>query len=310
VDVLADIFRALRLRGAVYFRASFHAPWGMTIPEGRFANFHVVCEGSCWLRVGEGDELIELSKGDIVVFPRGHSHSLLCDPNTEPVLAERLISSPKLDAPANSVAFGGAGMATTSLICGHFEYSRDLPHPLFETLPPVVHLRGSDGDGGWVIAASALAAEVSAGGESAINTAVDRLGEALLIQTLSTYIRGRDDQASFLGAIQDRHIGHAISLMHEELSRDWNLAELADAASMSRSVFSERFRRMVGTPPMIYLARWRMIKARELLVDTGLPVADISERVGYSSEFAFSKAFKKNLGETPGEVRKFACLAH
>ncbi|HJP34683.1 MAG TPA: AraC family transcriptional regulator [Gammaproteobacteria bacterium] len=306
MDVLADIFRALRLRGAVYFRAAFHAPWGMKIPDGRFASFHVVCDGSCWLRASEDDRLVELGKGDVVVFPRGQGHSLLFEPDAEPVLAQQLISQPKDDAPADCVAFGGSGTATTSLICGHFEYLRDLPHPLFETLPQLVHLKGSEGDGGWIIAASALAAEVSAGGETAINTAVDRLGEALLIQILSTYIRSREDQASFLGAIQDRQIGHAIALMHEDIAHDWSLNELSEAASMSRSVFSERFRRLVGTPPMVYLARWRMLKARELLVDTGLPVAEISERVGYRSEFAFSKAFKKNLGETPGEVRRIA----
>jgi AraC-like DNA-binding protein len=306
MDILADVFRTLRLRGAVYFRAGFHAPWGMKIPDGRFASFHVVCDGSCWLRVGEGDDPVEMGRGDIVVFPRGHGHSLLCEPDAEAVQAQQLIGSPRPDATPDSVTFGGNGTATTSLICGHFEYFRDLPHPLFETLPSLVHLRGNEGDGGWVIAASSLAAEVSAGGEAAINTAVDRLGEALLIQTLGTYIRSREDQASFLGAIQDRHIGHAIGLMHEDIAHDWSLAELAAAASMSRSVFSERFRRMVGTPPMIYLARWRMLKAREMLLDTGLAVADISERVGYQSEFAFSKAFKKNLGETPGEVRKTA----
>ena len=310
MDVLADIFRALRLRGAVYFRAAFHAPWGMKIPDGRFASFHVVCEGSCWLRVGDSEQLVEMGKGDIVVFPRGDGHSLLCEPQAEAVLAQQLISEPKQDVSPNAIAFGGTGSVTTSLICGHFEYFRDLPHPLFETLPPMVHLRGSEGDGSWVIAASALAAEVSLGGEAAINTAVDRLGEALLIQTLATYIRSREDQASFLGAIQDRHIGHAISLMHEDVAHDWNLTELAEAATMSRTVFSERFRRMVGTPPMIYLARWRMLKARELLVDTGLSVAEISERVGYRSEFAFSKAFKKNLGETPGEVRKMEARRH
>jgi len=310
MDVLSDIFRTLRLRGAVYFRAAFHAPWGMKIPDGRFASFHVVCDGSCWLRTGDGEDLVEMGKGDIVVFPRGHAHSLLCEPDAEAVLAQQLISTPKQDAAPDSVAFGGNGTVTTSLICGHFEYFRDFPHPLFETLPPVVHLRGEEGDGSWIIAASALAAEVSSGGESAINTAVDRLGEALLIQTLGTYIRSREDQASFLGAIQDRHIGQAISLMHEDIAHDWNLTELAEAASMSRSVFSERFRRMVGTPPMVYLARWRMLKARELLVDTGLPVAEVSERVGYRSEFAFSKAFKKNLGETPGEVRKIAATRH
>jgi len=309
MDVLSDVFRALRLRGAVYFRAAFHSPWGMKVPPGRFANFHVVCGGSCWLRCDDSAAPIELGDGDIVVFPRGDGHELLCDPDAHSVPAERLMASPRAEAAPN-VAFGGTGGVTTSLICGHFEYDRELPHPLFETLPACIHLRAGDGDGGWIVAASALAAEVAGGPAEAINTAVDRLGEALLIQTLATYIRSREDQASFLGAVQDRHIGHAIELMHTNIAHDWQVGELATAAAMSRSVFSERFRRMVGTPPMVYLARWRMLKARELLVDTGLSMAEISERVGYRSEFAFAKAFKKNLGETPGEVRKSGATSH
>ena len=95
MDVLSDIFRTLRLRGAVYFRAAFHAPWGMKIPDGRFASFHVVCEGPCWLRVGDSEELVEMDKGDIVVFPRGDGHSLSCEPQAEAVLAQQLISEPK-----------------------------------------------------------------------------------------------------------------------------------------------------------------------------------------------------------------------
>lgn len=280
------------------------------MPAGRFASFHVVCEGTCWLRVGGDDALVELKPGDIVIFPRGREHALLCEPQAQAILAEQLISEPKETSSAETIAFGGAGKSTTSLVCGHFEYFRELPHPIFETLPDVVHLNGSEGEASWVVAASRLAADVSGADEAAMNTAVDRLGEALLIQTLSTYIQSREDQASFLGAIQDRHIGSAIAKMHADIAHDWNLNELASCASMSRSVFSERFRRLVGTPPMIYLARWRMLKARELLLDTVLPLVEISERVGYRSEFAFSKAFKKNLGETPGEVRRAAAQAH
>jgi AraC-like DNA-binding protein len=114
----------------------------------------------------------------------------------------------------------------------------------------------------------------------------------------------RSDADSFLVAVQDHNLGRASNCMHEDFARDWTLGELAQVCRMSRSVFAERFKQMVGVPPMVYLAQWRMLKARDLLIGTELPMAEISERVGYASEFAFAKAFKKVLGRPPGALRR------
>ncbi len=308
MDILSDILRTLKLRGTVYFHASFHAPWGMKIPAGEFANFHIVTDGICWLDADDQGPPIEMRQGDVAIFPRGNSHSLMYEPGASTIQAVDLLSKPKPSPNSQGMAFGGGGSATTSLICGHFEYDRDCPHPLFDTLSACIYIRAGDQrNAAWITTASELAASISAGeGNPGTEAVIDRLAEALFIQSLAAHIESMDDRDGFLIAVQDKHIGKALSLMHNDISHEWTISELAKAALMSRSVFTEKFRRMVGEPPMLYLARWRMLKARELLIDTDMVIGHISQTVGYQSEFAFAKAFKKLLGTTPGAMRRAA----
>lgn len=304
MDILSDILQTMKLRGTVYFRASFHAPWGMEIPTGQFANFHIVTDGSCWLRNGLDGSLHELHKGDIVIFPHGTCHTLACSPEAETIPATTLFEQTQRTAD-NGIAFGGEGQATTSLICGHFEYDQKLTHPLFDTLDDLILVTGGTlPQQDFIATAAKLAAEVSSAATPGVNAIVDRLAEALFIQAMAAYVEQREDGASFLAALSDRQISGVLTLLHEDIARTWTLTNLAEAAAMSRSHFAERFRKLVGEPPMVYLARWRMIRARELLTESRRPIVDISAAVGYRSEFAFSKAFKKIVGETPGAVRK------
>ena len=307
MDILSDILQTLKLRGTVYFHASFHAPWGMTIPEGEFANFHIVTDGTCWMKPAQDQNPIPVGEGDVLIFPRGESHILCDDPRSEAIQANDLLSCPRWVADLAGIAFGGDGARTTRLICGHFEYDRDFPHPLFESLDPCIHIKAGEAtDTSLIAQASKLAADLSRHARPGNDAVVDRLAEALFIQAMVAHVRNRDDSDSFLVAVQDQHIGQALKLLHADMAHEWTLPELAKACHMSRSVFAERFRALVGEPPMVYLARWRMLKARELLVGTTLPICDIAETVGYQSEFAFAKAFKKIVGNTPGSLRREA----
>ncbi|MCZ6666298.1 MAG: AraC family transcriptional regulator [Gammaproteobacteria bacterium] len=304
MDILSDILQSMKLRGTVYFRASFHAPWGMEIPAGQFANFHIVTDGSCWLRNNLDSSLYELRRGDIAIFPHGACHTLACSPDAETVPATTLFEQTQRSA-ADGIIFGGDGQRTTSLICGHFEYDKKLTHPLFDTLDDLILVTaGSSPQQDFISTAAKLAAQVSNAAAPGVNAIVDRLAEALFIQAMAAYVEQREDGASFLAALSDRQISAALTLLHEDIARTWTLSNLAEAAAMSRSHFAERFRTLVGEPPMVYLARWRMIRARELLAETRRPIVDISCAVGYRSEFAFAKAFKKIVGETPASVRK------
>ena len=302
MDILADVLRAQRLRGTVYFRAEFREPWGLDIQGGQFANFHIVANGRCWLRTGP-ESVRPLESGDIVLFPHGDSHALLHSPEATAFPAAHVTG---VDTDRNNRVFGGTGPVTTTLICGHFEPDRSMPHPLLDSLPSLVHVKAATHEhGDWLAAAGRLAAAESASLRSGVTALVDRLAEVLLVQTLLGYVERMSppEEASFLAAIKDKAIGRVLGLIHQDPARDWTLDELAHAGAVSRSVLTERFRALVGASPMVYLARWRMLKARELLRDTALPIAHVAGAVGYGSEFSFSKAFKRFFGTPPGQAR-------
>ncbi len=304
MDLLSEVLQTVKLHGTVYFHARFQSPWGMKIPTGEHANYHIVTSGACWLETDAVQERILLQKGDMVLFPRGDAHALVDSPQSNAVAANELLNNARKTS-SNEIVFGGGGSESTALICGHFEYNRQCPHPLFETLPPLIHISTNDcSDATWFAAVSELAAQISAGNGMGKDAVINRLAESLFIQTLGVYVDSMDDSSSFLAAILDRNIGMALKAMHGDIAHDWNIAELANIALMSRSLFSARFHSMVGEPPILYLARWRMLKAREMLTNTAMPISLISEKVGYQSEFSFSKAFKKMTGLTPGVVRK------
>ncbi len=303
MDLLSEVLQAVKLRGIVYFHARFQSPWGMQIPAGQFANYHIVTDGECWVNSDTGRHIL-LQQGDMVLFPRGNSHALVDSPQSNIVSADELLNKARKTS-SNEMVFGGEGSHSSSLICGHFEYERDCPHPLFETLPAFIHISASNNaNAHWFATASELATQISSKKGMGRDAVINRLAETLFIQALADYLKSVDDVSSFLAAIQDEYIGLALKSMHNEIAYDWSVTELAKIATMSRSVFSSRFHNMVGEPPIVYLARWRMLKARELLLETTMPISRISEKVGYGSEFSFSKAFKKMTGSTPGAVRK------
>ncbi len=305
MDLFSEILQAVQLRGTVYFHARFQPPWGMAIPAGRYANYHLVTGGSCWLQCNDKEAPIHIQKGDMVLFPKGDSHTLSDSVQSNIISADELLNSPRTNN-ENEVIFGGDGAETTTMICGHFEYQNDLSHPLFDTLPPLIHIsKNESGKPNWFSTASELAAQISSSPESAgKNAIINKLAESLFIQALVAYLETLDNSSSFLAAIQDRNIALALTAMHKNITHDWNLAELANIATMSKSVFSERFNKLVGESPILYLSHWRMLKAHALLIDTVLPIKQIADKVGYQSEFSFSKAFKKLTGSSPGEIRK------
>lgn len=309
MDILTDILRAQRLRGTVYFRADFRQPWGLDIQGGEFANFHIVARGRCWMRTRDAEGVRVLEEGDVVMFPHGGAHALLHAPDATAVPASQLLDGGGATAPDDTGCrvFGGGGAVTTTLICGHFEYDRRFPHPLFESLPPTMHVSAArHGRAAWMATAGQLASAESALQGPGVSVIVDRLAEALLVQALLAYVDEMPqlEVRSFLAAIQDRSIGRVLEMMHHDINREWTLSELAQAACVSRSVFVERFRAMVGDSPMVYLACWRMLKARELLLDTSWSVAQVADAVGYKSEFAFAKAFKRRFQLAPGAMRR------
>lgn len=307
MDILADVLRAQRLRGTVYFRADFRAPWGLDIQGGEFANFHIVARGRCWLRTDPTGSVRALETGDVVLFPHGSPHALLHAPDAVAFPASQVtVDDPRTNSEVENRVFGGSGTVTTTLICGHFELDQDAPHPLLESLPPVVLVEASQHNRAeWLVTAGQLASAESSTYRPGVAAIVDKLAEVLLVQTLLGYVESmsESEEVNFLAAIQDRCIGKVLVLIHQDPARDWTLNGLAREAGISRSVLTERFRALVGESPMLYLTRWRMLKSRELLRDTSMTIAQVAYTVGYGSEFSFSKAFKRFFCISPGQTR-------
>jgi AraC-like DNA-binding protein len=300
MDVVAEVLRALDLRGTVYFRADFRAPWGMSIQGTGVANFHIVVRGACTLR-DHHNRLTTLGPGDIALFPRGDAHALKSSPDTPSVPAAELLAAPRQQEATK--VFGGEGTPTT-LICGHFELDDPAGHPLARTLPEAMVVRADEHeDPSWVQTATDLAARESERSDGAASPIVDRLAEVLLAQVLRAYLVRHADDPGFLAALRDGGLARALEAMHTSPEKPWTVDELARVATMSRSSFIASFSDKVGEPPMRYLTRWRMLVAQDLLRGDAT-LGSIAERVGYQSEFAFAKAFKRVMGMPPGQARR------
>lgn len=303
MDVLSDILRSLHLGGGVYFRCEFSAPWGMEIKPTPVAEFHVIVRGNCWLRMPDRSDPIPLQGGDLVAFPHGDAHSLVDAPEGVALPAEEIVQGQNLDH-YGPVTYGGSGLPAT-VLCGYFQFDRDHPHPLVAALPSLIHIRGTDSyDFAWLQTALNFMIHETKTAKPGAEAVVNRLAEVLFVQMVRAHIAQSEAPPGMLAAIADKQIGAALQLMHQAPQHPWTLATLAQRVGMSRSAFAARFNQLVGHTPMQYLTFWRMQKARELLSETRLGTAAIAEQVGYQSEAAFSKAFKKIVGTGPGAYRR------
>ena len=292
IDVISDVLRSIRLEGTIYFEAQLTAPWGIHIANSGHANFHQVTSGSCFVSVEDGT-WIELGEGETIILPQGSTHTLSNQPGDDTIDGQALFD--RID---KGVVRLGDQDPTTTLVCGHFSYDRELNHPLLQALPPIIH-----GDAGrypgWTNLAK-LALARSKGLEPAAQALTDRLAEVLLIELLSDLDQR---QSGFVAALADPTVAAALYAIHDDPAREWTVATLASHVAASRSTLASRFTELVGESPIRYLTRWRMHQATQLLRDTTLPAFRIAELVGYSTPFSFTKAFVRELGIPPTTYR-------
>ena len=287
----------------MYFRCEMSAPWGMAIPTTSVAEFHVVVRGSCWLRMPGQKELIPLQGGDVVAFLHGGAHGLVDAPERAERPASEIIEGQSLEN-FGPVTHGGGGLPA-SILCGYFEFDRDGLHPLVAALPPLIHLRGNESSGfAWLQTSLNFMIHETLAARPGAEAVVKRLAGVLFVQMVRAYVEQSKSPPAMLAAIADKQVGAVLALMHKDPARAWTLETLARGAAMSRSGLAARFHQLVGTTPMQYLTLWRMQLARKFLGTSGLTTAAIAERVGYLSEAAFSKAFKKVVGKGPGAYRR------
>lgn len=300
MDALSDILRSLRFDSSVYFRSGFCSPWGMEMDKQKVAEFHIVVRGHCWLYMDHFDEPMSLTGGDIVVFPLGDAHWIADDP-----AHERIPGKQVLEAIRNNEPVFQDGKNSTDLVCGHFEFDRDRRHPFIKALPALIHIEGAERHHmQWLETVTRVLIDETGTGRPGSGAIINRLAEVLFIQVIRTYIEKNNFERGFLAALANPQIGKALTLIHSEAGRDWTLEELARESGMSRSAFANTFRELVGMTPMAYLTERRMQKAKSYLAETNQSLLEVAEKSGYSSEAAFNRAFKRSIGQTPGQYRR------
>jgi AraC-like DNA-binding protein len=335
IDVLSDVLRVVRLSGAVFFRAEFSSPWAIASPPAEalpsivmpdaecVVLFHVLIDGECVVGC-QSHPAVTMEPGDVIVFPHGHSHTMGSrDALKATPIGDVFTPGSRDELP--QVCFGGGGPATR-LVCGYLNCDQRFS-PLVGALPTILLVRSRDdyagieaidaggrrptavpkGTGTWLgttIKFTISEARSSRPGNTAV---LGRLTELMFLEILREYMQQLpDDHGGWLAGLNDPHVGKALRLLHERPMRNWTVDELAREAAISRSALAERFTQLVGEAPMRYLANWRMALAKQLLREGTASIQEIATRVGYESEAAFNRAFKRATGSPPATWRRGA----
>ena len=318
MDALSDVLRAVQLSGAVYLQAEFTAPWCLFgQPDGavcaaflphadRTVSYHLITEGSCWARLADDEHSsIEITAGELLVVPQGEAHlmgsSLELEPvNAAPMLAKRLQARP---GEVMRVTYGGGG-TPTRLVCGFLTCDEVLSNPLLAALPRIFKVDVSRSvESAWLASALGFATVEAADPRAGTTTILAKLSELLFIEAVRRCIDTLpQDQKGWLAAVRDRYVGRALSRLHAQPAHPWTVDELAGHVGLSRSALAQRFTDLLGQPPMQYLARWRLQTAARHL-GNGKTLAEVAEAIGYDSEAAFSRAFKREFGLPPASWR-------
>lgn len=305
-DVLTDVLRSLHIQGTLYCRSKMCAPWGFRVPQRETATFHVVTAGQCWLDIEEVVKDIRLHAGDLVILPHGHAHLMRNSRKSSATRIEYLDDLvEKLSPDKQGMLHYGRRGASTSLICGGFQIEGRKTNPLLSALPHVIHIRGEAGGlNPWLQATIQWVESEATANRAAAQTVIARLSEILFIQAMRAFTSvDSDGVIGWLKALNDPQIGLALALVHREPQQPWTLASLASQVGLSRTAFTTRFKQLVGESPLHYVTRWRLTKAAEYLTNGTGKLAEIARLVGYDSEVALSKAFKRHFGVAPGAYR-------
>jgi len=314
MDALSETLRVVRLTGAIFINARFSAPWCYASPAADAAApllepsaekvviFHLITEGDCWVEL-EDEPPQRLTAGDIVVFPHGDAHRMSSQVGVPPGEGRRLADV--LARRPRQLAYGGGG-AVTRIVCGYMACDARLAQMLLAGLPPLVKVsvRGSPA-GAWLESSVGYALAEARSPRPGGSGVLAKLAEVLFIEVLRLYMAEADDERTgWLAGVRDRVVGSALAALHHDPAHPWTLEELARTCGASRSVLAERFQLLVGTSPMQHLTQWRMVLAANLLRGGAANLAQIAEDVGYQTDTAFIRAFRREYGVPPATWRR------
>jgi len=314
MDAFSEILSGVKMHGAVFFTAEFSAPWGLSMPAANLmtarlapgaahlVTYHLVVEGGAVIELADGPS-IELKAGDIVIFPRGDPHHMRSK-GAKPPFPNYGISAKVKSRDLSPLRAGGGG-ETSRFVCGYMTCDPYLSRPILSGLPSVfkVNVR-TDRAGQWLESSIMHLVDEAVSGQVGSEAMLAKLSEALFVDTLRRYVASLpEQQMGWLTGARDPIVGKSLGLLHSRVAHPWTIADLADEVGISRSALVERFTRYLSEPPMTYLTRWRLQLAARSLESTSRGVAEIAADVGYESEAAFNRAFKREFGQPPGRYR-------
>ena len=313
MDALSEVLKVVQLSGAIFFNARFTAPWCVASPADaalapmlglgneRLVLYHYMVEGSCLVTLN-GMEPHRLQAGDIAVFPHGDAHTMASSTDARPQpLDPRAI----LRERSRLLQFGGGG-DSTQFVCGYMACDPRLFHPVLEALPRLVTVRLSSMENAqWLEASLRHAVQEATSPRPGAEGVLSKLSEVMVVETLRQYVEQLSpEQTGWLSGLRERAVGKSLGLMHQQPAHPWTVEALAREVAVSRSVLAERFTHFVGQSPMQYLGRWRMALATNYLRRSSLSLARIAEQVGYETDAAFSRAFRREFGVPPATWRR------
>ena len=300
MDIITDVLNTLRFNGNVFIHSNFAGLWGARFQPVGLPVFHCVLLGSCWIKSDLEASYTELQAGDVCFLPNGIGHAIADSPTTD---CRSAVINPgqiciKSDVPDKQ--------AETRLLCGVFRSGYTFQHPIFSTLPEVMHVAFSkDVDGcSWGQHAGYAIDNALNYNSAGLEALTDRLYEILLIQILQKFFYLNTSVVSFYSNQRSPRVHRVLEAIHSDPAAEWSLDKMAELAHMSRSAFTVNFRELAGMSPMSYLTSWRMLKARSLVQNTGLPLKIIAHKVGFRTQSGLNKAFRQFFGITPKNLRK------
>ncbi len=310
LDLLSDILTNLSVRGTLYFRTAFTAPWGVAVPSfENVARFHFVHRGACYVDVEGANTVVALEQGDLVIIPHGAPHSLYGSPQTKDQVLplDTVLEQSGYTGTGVLVHGGGGDDRETQLICGHISFDPSANHLLMDRLPPVLHLRNyGEAAGKWMEATLRVIGEEAGGLRLGGDLIALKMSEAIFAQAIRSYFESDDAGVHGLAGFSDPNLCRALEGFHKAPDQEWSVETLAQAAGMSRTSFAVLFQKKMDMTPMQYVTSWRMEIAKKHLAVFGSSLSDAAESAGYASDSAFARVFKKETGITPAAFRKLA----
>jgi len=308
MDLLSDILSHMQLSGTLYFRTSFTSPWSIRVPSfENAARFHFALKGRCLVRIQPDKPAIFLEQGDLLIIMRGAEHTLFCDPSTEnqAVLLDEVVEKSGFTG-TGALVYGEYGTDhETQLVCGHFAFAKYAKHLLIEALPSHIHIKNyGEASGIWLENTLKIISLETGRGQMGSDLIALKMSEIIFTQVLRTFLQNEGPKLPVLAGFADAGIGRALTAVHKEPGYHWTLENLAAIAGMSRTAFATRFSHFVTMSPLEYITHWRMQIARQQLTNSNDPIIKIAETVGYQSEAAFGRVFKKHHLKAPASYRR------